>query len=239
MKKTSAIVLFLSFLVVLNAQDKPNSNTKKTLKQKANDHFMLQFTGDTWAGKPDSIATKSFGRGANIYVMMDYPFKSNPHFSAAIGVGFGTSGIYLDETQADLDGTSQNLKFRRVDTVNHFKKYKIATAFFEAPVEIRWIQNPTNSDKSFKVALGAKVGTLLSAGSKGKTLLDKNDATINSYTEKIKSRKYFNSTRIALAARLGYGHFSVFGQYQLTGVFKENIGPEVRPYSIGIALSGL
>jgi hypothetical protein len=233
----------LTLLLVFVAFNEANAQSKGALKMpkamKANDHFMLQLASNSWSGKPDSITTKGIGKAANVYAMMDYPFKSNKHFSAALGVGFGTNAVYLDKMIADITGTSTDLRFKKVDTVNHFKKYKVAAAYLEVPVELRWLQNPDNSDKSFKVAFGVKVGTLLSGYTKGKILQNKSGTDINKNIEKEKSKNYFNNTRIALTARMGWGHFSLFGQYQLTTTFKENIAPPVRPLSIGIALSGL
>jgi hypothetical protein len=237
MKKLITFCIVCLFFIQVNAQIKPDV---ASLKARANDHFMLQFTGDTWSGQPDSILKKGIGRGANVYFMMDYPFKTNRHLSVGIGAGFGTSNIYFKNTNIGIAGTTTNILFTKTDSVNHFKKYKMTTAFLEIPVELRWVQNQDKSDKSFKAALGVKVGTLITAYTKGKEVLDKNGLSINKYTEKIKSNKrYLNTSRIALTARVGWGHFSVFGQYQVTGVFKENIGPDVKPYSIGIALSGL
>jgi len=39
--------------------------------------------------------------------------------------------------------------------------------------------------------------------------------------------------------RVGLGHISVFASYQLTSLIKEGAGPKVKPYSVGITLSGL
>jgi hypothetical protein len=233
MKKIFSLVLLVTVITQLKAQKTSNPLNR------AKDHLVIQFTGDSWANKPDSIVTKKLNRGANIYVMMDYPFKSNKNFSLGIGAGFGTSGVFLKKTNAAILGTTTNLIFRKLDSVNHFKKYKVATAFLEAPIELRWTKNPENYDKSLKAALGIKIGTLLSAYTKGKTLQNASDNDLNKNIEKLKSKNYFNSSRIALTARIGIGHWSIFGQYQLTNVFKDNIAPPVKPYSIGIMISGL
>jgi hypothetical protein len=237
MKCILTVLAITMSCVAMQAQSKKTITTIK--EGKANDHFMLQFTGDTWAGKPDSIATKSIGRGANIYFMMNFPFKTNDHFSAALGAGFGTSSVYLDKVEAAIAGSTSTLYFTNTSATTHYKKYKVATAYLEAPIELRWVKNPKNVDKSFKIALGGKVGTLLSASTKGKTLLSSTGSSIGNYTQQLKSKSYFNSSRIALTARIGYGHFSVFGQYQMTTLFKENVAAAIRPYSIGFAISGL
>ena len=59
------------------------------------------------------------------------------------------------------------------------------------------------------------------------------------YIYKEKETKFFQSSRVAAIMRVGYGNFTVFGSYTLTNFFKEGAGPSVRPYSIGLSLSGL
>ena len=125
-------------------------------------------------------------------------------------------------------------------SVNHFKKFKLTTMFLEAPVELRYSSNPEKNNSAFKMALGVKVGTLLKAYNKGKTLQDKNGNTVNAYIQKENSKKFINSTRLAATARIGIGIFSLYGAYQITSFLKDGAGPtEIRPYSIGLSLSGL
>ena len=208
-------------------------------KPRSSDHFVAQFGYTTWQGAPDSIATGGFSRTANVYLMLDFPFKTNPSWSVAIGVGMGTDNMYFDKGSVEITGTSTDLRFRNLQDTSHFKKYKLATAYAEAPVELRYRTNPDNDRRSVKAALGVKVGTLLNAHTKGKTLEDKSGNTINDYKVKEFSKRYFNSTRIAATARLGYGHFTLFGSYALTPLFKEGQAPLIRPLTIGLTLSGL
>jgi len=96
-----------------------------------------------------------------------------------------------------------------------------------------------NSDKSFKWAIGVKVGTMLDAHTRNKTLEDKNGNTINDYKMKESSKRYFNTTRLVGTARVGIGHFSLYGTYQITSLFKEGVAADIKPWSIGLTLSGL
>jgi hypothetical protein len=91
------------------------------------------------------------------------------------------------------------------------------------------------------MAVGVKVGTLLDAHTKGKNLVNQTGNSINGskYILKEKDKKFFNNTRLAPTLRVGYGPFTIYGAYQITNFFKEGLGPNVRPYSIGICLGGL
>lgn len=228
-----------------NATSVQPAPTKRDLKKidlsnRSNDHFMVQYGLDKWAGTPDSINPKGFSRFFNAYIMLDKPFKTNPKLSVGLGVGVGSSNIFFEKTYIDVKSLSPRLPFTNVDSANHFKKFKLTTIYAEAPVELRYSSNPENTNKSLKIALGAKVGTLLSAYTKGKSLQNKGGTVINSYIEKQSSKKFFNSTKLSATARIGYGIFGLYGAYQITSFLKTGAGPaEVRPYSVGIYISGL
>ncbi len=213
---------------------------KKTdLSNRGNDHILLQFGVDSWGSVPDSVRTKGLPRHFNIYFMLDKPFKTNPKFSVAFGVGVGSSNIFFDRTYVDVKSNAVRLPFKNQDSTDHFKKFKLTTAFLEAPVELRYNTNPATPNKSYKIAIGGKVGTLISAGTKGKTLENRNGQAINNFIEKEKSKKFFNGTRLVATMRVGYGIFSLHGTYQITNFLKDGAGPEIRPYSVGLTISGL
>ncbi|HEX2606454.1 MAG TPA: outer membrane beta-barrel protein, partial [Flavisolibacter sp.] len=187
--------------------------SKSSLGITTNDHLMFQLGYLNWLNKPDSINTSGLPRTFNAYFMFAFPFKTNPHFSVGIGVGFATDHMYFDRTNVGIKDVTSKLVFRNLADTTHFKKYKLSTTFLEAPVELRFGSKPDDDKHSVKAALGVKVGTMLSAMVKGKTLEDKNGNAINPYTVKEKSKRFFNTTRLSLTGRIGYGHFSLFGSW--------------------------
>jgi len=241
MKKTLLLISFILTGIILFAQEepKPESKKKPNITGRANDHFLLQLGITNWAGRPDSIQTKGLSRSFNMYFMFDFPFKSNPRISVGIGLGIGTDNIYFDKTYVGIKDATSTLRFQDLSDTNHFKKYKLTTAILEAPLELRFSSNPATPNKSYKASLGIKVGTLLNVHTKGKNWQTASGGTLITYTEKQTSKRFFNSNRFVATARLGYGVFSVFGAYQLNTLFKEGLGPDVRPYTIGLTLSGL
>jgi hypothetical protein len=238
MKKAFFLFAFISFFNSSFGQDSKN---KIEINTHPSDHFLIQFSSDHWTAAPDSIQSriKSVSRGANFYFMIDKSFASNKHFSVAFGGGIGTSSIFFNKLGVGINGTKSVLSFDKLDSTNHFKKYKLTTCFLELPVEMRFSSNPANPDKSIKGAIGVKVGTLINAHSKGKTLQNASDNTINEFTEKTSSKSYFNTTRVMATARLGYGNFSLFGAYNLNTMFKDKVAANMKLLQLGLTISGL
>ena len=238
MKKLLFIVFALITVSAASAQEKKKIGG---FMNRTGDHLMLQLTSDYWMGTPDSINKRinGFARGANVYVMLDQRFKGSPQWSVAFGLGVGTSNMYFRNMVVDIKAKTNTLPFKVVDSVDHFKKYKLTTTFLELPLELRFTLKPENESKSIKVALGVKVGTLLNVHTKGKTLLDKTGATVNGYSAKESAKPYFNSTRLAATARLGYGNFSLFGCYQFNNIFKDGVAADMKLFQVGLNFSGL
>jgi hypothetical protein len=237
-------VLLIAFMATVPAfsQENPVKTKKKfDLTNRAADHLMLQLGFNSLQCAPDSIKDhiKGLQRGANVYVMFDKPFKGNPRFSIGIGAGIGTNNYYFKKMIVDIAATSAVLPFRDVDSAQNFKKFKMHTTFLEVPLELRFTSDPSNPNKTLKAAIGIKAGTLLNAHTKGKILRDANDKVINSYTVKETTKNYFNTTRLAGTARIGYGNFSLFGAYSFTGVFKDGVAADMKSLQIGLTLSGL
>src|SRR5690348_13718703 len=90
----------------------PPTSTKKTVEARSNDHFLIQLGRTTWTNQPDSVFTKGLPRTFNMYLMMDFPFKTNPHFSVAIGPGIATDNIYFDKQYVGIKENSATVRFQ-------------------------------------------------------------------------------------------------------------------------------
>src|SRR5215831_11181702 len=167
MKKILLALIGVTALTVSKAQDK-NQKTKPDyskidLSNRANDHFMMQYGYDGWAGGADSTNPSGFSRHFNFYFMYDKPFKTNPHYSFGIGLGFGSSNMFFENRYINLKSLALQLPFTDVSATNHFDKFKLTTTFLELPVEFRFAGNPVTPDKGLKASLGLKGGFLLKA----------------------------------------------------------------------------
>lgn len=226
---------------VLTIAPIPAKQKMAQLNKTAADHFMIQLADNFWLNDPDSISSrlKGFNRSANVYLMLNRPFRSNDKLALGIGLGISTSNMYFKNTDIGLGGNVPTLTFSPTDSTNHFKKYKLSTAYAEVPLELRYSSRPDQPNKSVKVALGIKGGILIGAKTKGKNLVNKSGTAISDRTEKIASSSYLNKNRFAATARVGYGIFSLFASYNLTPVFKSNVASDIKLLQVGLTISGL
>jgi len=245
MKSLLGIVLCVISLNLF-AQDSTKSEVKKIsrtkeelkkldLSKRTSDHLMIQFGMANWANAGD-INLRGFNKTFNTYFLFDFPFKTDPRLSVAIGPGVGTDNIYFKKTIVDIKSKT-GVIFKADSTTIKYKKNKLVTSYLEVPLELRYSTKPDNMNSGWKLALGIKVGTALDAKVKSKVDLDQNQ--VGGYFQKIRDKKYFNNSRFAVTARAGYGNVSLFASYTVTDYIKQGFGPIVHPYSFGLCLSGL
>jgi hypothetical protein len=241
MKKIFMLITCTLFVTALFAQDSTvaRKRTPVSFANRSNDHLLIQLGYTNWAGAPDSVKTSGLSKSINVYLMYDFPFRTNPKLSMAFGPGISSDHIIFKETYVGIKDLTTTIAFSDKSDTNHFKKTKLGTVYLEAPIELRFMANPANPNKSIKAAIGIKVGTMLSALTRNVELQGREDNTINDYVMKEKSKRFFNKNRLVGMARFGIGHFTLYGSYQLTTLFKDGSGPQVRPFSIGLTLSGL
>ena len=238
------VIAVIAICLVSTAFGQKDSTVRRILpssKKEApsNDHFFIQIGHLSWVGKPDSIRTKGIPRTLNIYMLLNFPFKTNPRWSVALGPGIASDNMYFDKMTLGIKENTSSIRFNDVADTSHFKRYKLSVNFLEVPVELRYRFNPEDDKKSVKIAVGAKVGTLINAHVKGKILQNAAGQTLNDYTLKESSKKFFSKQRLSFMGRVGVGSFSLFASYSVTPVFKEGLGPTVRPMTIGLTIAGL
>jgi hypothetical protein len=208
--------------------------------RKAADHFMIEVGYDNWANTPDSIHIQGFNRSFSFYFMYNFPFKSDVRWSVAAGLGIGSSNIYFHDQEVLVSAyNNQTLAFPDETGTYHFKKYKLVITDLQVPLELRFAVDPTDMDHSWKIAVGAKVGLMLSAYTKGKDLVSGSGVTAGNYTEKESSKQFFSTPQFVPTLRVSKGVVGVFAQLQVNSPIKTSDGPSVFPFSAGIVLSGL
>jgi hypothetical protein len=213
------------------AQDAKNAvaNSAMGAATHSKDFLVIQLGYVGLSGAGASKINSGFNRQFNIALMYDIPLQ-NTNFSLAAGLGFGSDHIYLKKQSLDLTAVSTSPTFRDTDV---YKRFKLATTYLELPLELRYRQVPENANKGFKVGVGLKIGNLVNAHTRSVETINN-----SKHIEKEANKSLFNTWRFAATARVGYGNFSLYGTYALTSTFKDG-GTEVKPYSIGLMISGL
>jgi hypothetical protein len=230
--------LFSSYLLAQDTLQIPPKKQSIDLSNRPNDHFMIQLGYTSWTGKPAGIDMGGLSKSFNFYFMFDFPFKTNPHLSMAFGPGVATDHILFKKTLVGIKDLTTKFQFINQSDTNHFKKTKLATAYLEAPIEFRYSAKPLTG-KGLKTAIGVKIGTLMNAHTRNSKWESSGGSNLNDYVMKEASKRFFNKNRLVVTGRIGYGHLSLYGSYQVTALLKDGSGPVVRPYSVGLALSGL
>lgn len=241
MKKIfSLLMMSLLFGTAVQAQDTLVANKPKTandVKKPSRDHVMLHLSHDRWMNVSDSVHVGGFGRGVGLYLCYDFPIGTS-NFSFAAGVGFSAHNIYFKDQRVIMNEGSEMVRFQTLDsfTNRNYRNKKLTTAYFEAPLELRYFSNKNNRNRGLNVAIGAKIGYNGFGGAHYKERVAIGDKMV---TQKVGTRRYIQPWILSPTFRIGWGNFTGFVQYAVTPLFNTGQGPEVRPFSVGLSISGL
>jgi len=153
------------------------------------------------------------------------------------GFGIATDKFSFDNDVTlvrNLDGTV-SIKPLEVIEYGEVKKTKLAATYFEVPLELRFHFNKDNFKRSFKLAVGGKLGILLSSHTK-----IKNERLGEGQKLKTKDNFELNRFRYGLQGSLGYAGISVYYYYGLNNMFEKGRGPEATQAfqtQVGLAIS--
>ncbi len=169
--------------------------------------------------------SKSITVGLNLFEK-DIPIIKN-YFDLATGLGFEINNYKFRNDTRLVD--NPNMLTGYVDTVVQLKKSKLRVSYLTVPL---FFEINTGSRPSNALHLGAGVLFGYNIGSKTKTVRSDNDNT-----EKAKGDYHINPFKYSLMARVGFGdNMVLYANYSLVQLFEPNKGPEMYPFSVGIAL---
>ncbi len=193
-------------------------NSDFSISRNSTDEFMDLNTGKSW--------------NMNINFAQYSINLINNKFGIVTGLGLEWNYYRFDNNntiQKDVNGvittdTSTYASFN-VD------KSKLSTTYATVPLLLEW-HSSANQNKGVVIAAGVIGGVKL--GSNTKIVYKENGDT-----NKDKKRDDYNLSpfRYGVTARIGVGDWLVYGTYYFTSLFEDQKGPELYPFSIGIALS--
>jgi hypothetical protein len=233
--KTSTFFFFLLLLtsLTLTGQDKKDIPKRPDLPGT----FLIEFGFNRPLDAPDNFDIGFWGsRTMNVYYQYDFTlpfFRSRFTLAPAIGLGMDRYKFTNNYTLEYASGTNDLVM---TDTELDIKKSQLVTNYLDIPVELRYTSNPMDPARSFKIAVGYRVGMLISSFTKLK--YDTEDETIK---EKIRRDWNLNDYRHGFYGKIGFGNVNLFGYYNSSTLFESGKGPDERDINnltIGISLGG-
>lgn len=192
------------------------------------DQIIVSISSDNWSGLPASIDAKpGRSRGFTILFMTD-KMNSSGNFGIGAGLGFNSQNVHTNAFIADttLNGSAASL-IRIPDSLK-YSQNKLSLNFLSAAVELRIRSNENEKGHRFKLSAGFMAGFLLQSHTKYKDKYGK---------VKTFGNDHLNKFQYGPTVRLGYSNFGLNGYYSLAELFKNNEGPVLNPYSIGLSFT--
>lgn len=193
---------------------------------------------DIWKGGNDTISPGKINPGISFFITIDNPLgeKKTP-WSYSYGLGLTSQNFYNDNFigyRKNASGVFETYYYKipvmttdKLATVT-YKKNKQVFTYLDAPIEFRYHKG------AFRAAAGMKFGLLLGAHMKYKGD-DVNDK-LGFIKLKEATTRNMDGTRYGATFSIGYGILLFNGYYQLSKVYKDGLGPDIYPISIGISL---
>lgn len=214
--------------------------------------FLVDLGVNQAIGKPSTFKQGFWGsRTVNVYYQYPIRFgRSKFSFNPGLGVSLErwkfTNGATLLDTVELVSFPNGAVATDQVEQYNLLSPARVypkladksmfITNYVEIPLEFRFDTNPEDINRSFNIAIGARVGVLFDAFTKIK---------YNDLGEVVKIKNKLNHGvnpfRYGVYSRIGLGGFSLFGFYNLTEMFEENKGPlgtTMNTMTFGISING-
>jgi len=145
------------------------------------------------------------------------------------GIGIGWNNYRFGNEKVLIKGT-HSVEFLPVD-VRGMRRNKLTITWLNFPLMLEYQTVGTEGRQNFYISAGVNVGARI--GSYTKQVYFPNDDR-----EKRRTRDDFflNPFRYDLQARVGIGRVGLFASYALNGLFRDNRGPQLHPFSVGVQL---
>ncbi|MFO7827083.1 MAG: outer membrane beta-barrel protein [Bacteroidales bacterium] len=155
----------------------------------------------------------------------------NNKFGLVTGLGLEFNFYRFDgdnSIQKDAEGVIIN---QDLPATWNVEKSKFTTTYATLPILFE-LHSSSSQHKGIIFAAGVVGGAKL--GSNTKVVYKENG---DKKKDRVRNDYSLNPFRYGVTARLGVGDWLVYGTYYLTPLFEDGKGPELYPFSVGLALS--
>lgn len=170
----------------------------------------------------ENFNLRAINQGFGAYMTYNFPMGESKH-TVSLGAGVSSHNYYMKDAWL-AEPYNYDITFTEASV----KRSKINFNYFDIPLEV----NFRIVDK-FKISIGAKVSFLMSSRSRviGNVYDDGHNWEI-----KYGGINQVESIVYSAFARMGYRCVNLFVGYQFNSSFKQDRGPEIMPFSIGIGI---
>lgn len=177
------------------------------------------------------------GKSINVNINLayhDFPLYKR-HLLFTTGIGLTLNNYRFSDSRtliADTNRTVAGFDFDKNGNQIKYTKNKLAVNYVTIPLLLQW-NSREKFDNSFHVAAGLLLSYKFNSHLK---LVYEEDGD----REKTKRHDEFNINpfRYDFTLRLGYEYYTLYASYSLGTLFKENRGPSLHPFQVGINLFG-
>ena len=187
--------------------------------------LMHEMSFDAPAEYPD--LKTDFGKSihATIHTLRLSAPLGSPFVSFNTSLAFSFRNYAFSSNNTLVDNTNR-LTFAP-STINYDVNC-LRTTHLEVPLMIAFSNRPNQKNKSLKGGIGVYGSYMI--GSKVKLKSEEAGKQI------IKDGFSQNKLGYGVIGRLGYGPISLFAKYSLNSAFETDLGPDVRPFSVGLSI---
>ncbi len=150
-------------------------------------------------------------------------------FGMFTGLGIGWNNYRFEQNIRLAHGDDRLEHY--TDTIHSFRKNKLTVSHLNVPLMLEFQTNQRNPNSQFHIAAGINAGMRLRSHTK---YVYRDEGS----REKDKEFKSYHLVpfRYEAIARIGWGRVNLFATYSLNGMFRDDKGPELYPFNIGIRL---
>ena len=235
-RNASLIIIFLALAASSYAQKPSAESIRKRLS------LGFGVFNDFWQKVPDSINPRAINQGVDVFIHYSFPLDKKGHASFFVGGGIGAHNFYneallgtgkyniYEKLPAGVGSNESYFynvpaKFNGANT--NLKKSKLTITYLDIPFGFEF-----KSTSNAHFTLGFKVGWKVDAHTKYKG----GDLAGSGYQviEKDYKLRNIDNFHYGPYAVIGYKWFGASVFYQLSSVFDKDLGPQIRPLSVGL-----